>query len=48
LAGLVGLTIIDFERYWRGRRDELIGLIARRFEISSRAAEDIIGSVAMA
>lgn len=45
---LVGLTIIDFERYWGSRREQLIRQISRRFEITSREAENLVGRKAVA
>ena len=43
---LVGLTVIDFERYWAGRREHLAAQIPQRFGITPREAETLVASVA--
>lgn len=43
---LVGLTVIDFARYWRPRRSRLIEQIADRFAITPGAARALIEDVA--
>jgi hypothetical protein len=35
---LVGLTILDYEAYWRPRLDELVAMMADRFQIPASAA----------
>jgi hypothetical protein len=44
---LIGLTIVDFERYWGGRREQLIGQISRRFGVSLREAEALVADAAV-
>lgn len=43
---LVGLTVVDFSRYWRPRRSWLIEQIADKFKISTAEARAIVGRIA--
>ena len=43
---LVGLTVMDYAYYWRPRLPDLVEQIARRLELSEKAAQDALRQVA--
>ena len=41
-GALVGLTVIDFDAYWRERMDALVGQVSSRFRVSFNAARSLM------